>query len=189
MKRLFDIIISALCMVLFSPLIISCYIIIKIGGGPACYKQERIGLHGKPFFIYKFRSMVVDAEKEGAELLQKDNDPRLTKIGKFLRSHHLDELPQLWNVFVGDMAFVGPRPERRYYIEQIIQRDPRYERLYALRPGVTSYATLKNGYTNTIDKMLVRLEMDLYYLEHQSLWMDAKILWKTFADIISGKIF
>ena len=139
--------------------------------------------------IYKFRSMIVDAEKEGEELLQQEDDPRLTRIGRFMRAHHLDELPQLWNVFVGDMAFVGPRPERRYYIEQIIQRDPRYERLYALRPGVTSYATLKNGYTNTLDKMLVRLEMDLYYLEHQSLWMDAKILWKTFADIISGKIF
>jgi lipopolysaccharide/colanic/teichoic acid biosynthesis glycosyltransferase len=133
--------------------------------------------------------MIVDAEKEGEELLQQEDDPRLTRIGRFMRAHHLDELPQLWNVFVGDMAFVGPRPERRYYIEQIIQRDPRYERLYALRPGVTSYATLKNGYTNTLDKMLVRLEMDLYYLEHQSLWMDAKILWKTFADIISGKIF
>jgi lipopolysaccharide/colanic/teichoic acid biosynthesis glycosyltransferase len=101
----------------------------------------------------------------------------------------LDELPQLWNVLMGDMAFVGPRPERKYYIDQIMERDPRYERLYALRPGVTSYATLKNGYTDTIDKMLVRLEMDLYYLEHQSLWMDAKILWKTFTNIVSGKIF
>ena len=170
-------------------LILVCWAIIKMGGGPAIYKQERIGLGGRPFYIYKFRSMIVDAEKEGEELLQQEDDPRLTRIGRFMRAHHLDELPQLWNVFVGDMAFVGPRPERRYYIEQIIQRDPRYERLYALRPGVTSYATLKNGYTNTLDKMLVRLEMDLYYLEHQSLWMDAKILWKTFADIISGKIF
>ena len=98
-------------------------------------------------------------------------------------------MPQLWNVLMGDMAFVGPRPERKYYIDQIMKRDPRYERLYVLRPGVTSYATLKNGYTDTIDKMLIRLKMDLYYLEHQSLWMDAKILWKTFINIISGKIF
>ena len=184
-----DLVVAAICLLVFSPLILVCWAIIKMGGGPAIYKQERIGLGGRPFYIYKFRSMIVDAEKEGEELLQQEDDQRLTRIGRFMRAHHLDELPQLWNVFVGDMAFVGPRPERRYYIEQIIQRDPRYERLYALRPGVTSYATLKNGYTNTLDKMLVRLEMDLYYLEHQSLWMDAKILWKTFADIISGKIF
>ena len=189
MKRTIDLIISAFCLVLFSPLMLLCFLAIKIGGGPAIYKQERIGLGGRPFYIYKFRSMVVDAEKEGEELLQQDDDPRLTRIGKFLRAHHLDELPQLWNVFIGDMAFVGPRPERKYYIDQIMQRDSRYERLYVLRPGITSYATLKNGYTDTIDKMLVRLEMDLYYLEHQSLWTDAKILWKTFANIVSGKIF
>jgi len=175
--------------VLFSPLIISCYIIIKIGGGPACYKQERIGLHGKTFFIYKFRSMVVDAEKEGAELLQTDNDPRLTKIGKFLRSHHLDELPQLWNVFIGDMSFIGPRPERKYYIDKIMDIDPRYEKLYQIRPGITSYATLHNGYTDTMEKMLRRLELDLYYLDHMSLWMDIKILVKTFWSIVSGRIF
>ena len=189
MKRLIDFIIAALCLVVFSPLILVCWLSIKIGGGPAIYKQERIGLGGKPFYIYKFRSMVVDAEKEGEELLQQENDPRLTRIGRFMRAHHLDELPQLWNVFVGDMAFVGPRPERKYYIDQIMARDPRYEQLYALRPGVTSYATLKNGYTDTIDKMLIRLNMDLYYLKHQSLWMDAKILWTTFARIVLGKIF
>ena len=189
MKRLIDFIVSALCLIVFSPLILACWLAIKLGGGPAIYKQERIGLGGRPFYIYKFRSMVIDAEKEGEELLQQDNDPRLTRIGRFLRAHHLDELPQLWNVFTGDMAFVGPRPERKYYIDQIMQRDSRYERLDALRPGITSYATLKNGYTDTIDKMMVRLEMDLYYLEHQSLWTDAKILWKTFANIVSGKIF
>ena len=189
MKRVIDIIVSAICLIVFSPLILGCWLAIKLGGGPAIYKQERIGLGGRPFYIYKFRSMVVDAEKEGEELLQQDDDPRLTRIGKFLRPHHLDELPQLWNVFIGDMSFVGPRPERQYYIDQIMQRDARYERLYALRPGITSYATLKNGYTDTIDKMLIRLEMDLYYLEHQSLWTDAKILWKTFTNIVSGKIF
>ncbi len=189
MKRFIDFVISVFCLIIFSPLFLICYLAIKIGGGPAIYRQERIGRGGRPFFIYKFRSMVIDAEKEGAELLNLDNDPRLTKIGRFLRNHHLDELPQLWNVFMGDMAFVGPRPERKYYIDQIMERDSRYERLYALRPGVTSYATLKNGYTDTIDKMLIRLEMDLYYLEHQSLWMDAKILFRTFYDIISGRIF
>lgn len=189
MKRTIDIIVSALCLILFSPLMLLCFLAIKIGGGPAIYRQERIGQGGKPFYILKFRTMVVDAEKEGEELLQQENDPRLTKIGRFLRNHHLDELPQLWNVLVGDMAFVGPRPERRYYIDQIMERDPRYERLYVLRPGVTSYATLKNGYTDTIEKMLVRLEMDLYYLEHQSLVTDMKILFMTFGKIVSGRIF
>jgi lipopolysaccharide/colanic/teichoic acid biosynthesis glycosyltransferase len=188
-KRIIDFVVAVVCLILFSPLILVCWLLIKTDGQPAIYRQERIGLGGKPFYIYKFRSMVVDAEKEGEELLQQNDDPRLTRIGKILRSHHLDELPQLWNVLKGDMAFVGPRPERKYYIDQIMQRDSRYQRLYALRPGVTSYATLKNGYTDNIEKMLRRLEMDLYYLEHQSLWTDAKILWKTFKDIISGKIF
>ncbi len=189
MKRTLDLLIALLCLIVFSPLILVCYIAIKVGGGPAIYKQERIGLGGKPFYIYKFRSMVVDAEKEGKELLQQEDDPRLTRIGRFLRSHHLDELPQLWNVLIGDMAFVGPRPERKYFIRQILEHDPRYEQLYALRPGVTSYATLHNGYTDTMEKMLKRLEMDLYYLEHHTLWMDAKILWQTFLSIIFGRKF
>ena len=189
MKRTLDFIIAVVCLIVFSPLLLACWLAIKIGGGPAIYKQERIGRGGRPFYIYKFRSMIVDAEKEGEELLQEENDPRLTKIGRILRKHHLDELPQLWNVMIGDMAFVGTRPERKYYIDQIMERDHRYELLFSMRPGVTSYATLHNGYTDTIDKMLIRLEMDLYYLEHQTLGMDAKILWQTFTNIISGKIF
>lgn len=189
MKRLFDFVIAALCLIIFSPLILVCWLIIKIGGGPAIYRQERIGLGGKPFYIYKFRSMVVDAEKEGEELLQQENDPRLTRIGHFLREHHLDELPQLWNVLKGDMAFVGPRPERKYFIDQIMARDPRYVQLYQIRPGVTSYATLYNGYTDTLEKMLRRLELDLYYLEHRSWWLDTKILYKTFINIVFGKKF
>ena len=144
MKRIIDLILSAFCLIIFSPLLLLCYLAIKIGGGPAIYKQERIGLHGKPFYIYKFRSMVIDAEKEGEELLQQEDDPRLTKIGRILRTHHLDELPQLWNVFKGDMAFVGYRPERKFYIDQIMQHNPRYAELYQIRPGVTSYATLYN---------------------------------------------
>ena len=189
MKRFIDFIISACCLLVFSPLFLICFLAIKLSGGPVIYKQERIGLHGKPFYIYKFRSMKTNAEENGEELLQSENDPRLTKVGRFLRSHHLDELPQLWNVFIGDMAFVGYRPERPYYIRQIMQHDSRYEQLYVLRPGVTSYATLKNGYTDTIEKMLKRLEFDLYYLEHQSLWTDFKILVQTFLNIVSGKIF
>lgn len=190
MKRVTDFTISTLCILIFSPLIVVCYIAIKLGGGPAIYKQERIGLGGKPFYIYKFRTMIVDAEQENEKpCLQSDDDPRLTRIGKFLRAHHLDELPQLWNVLRGDMAFVGPRPERKYFINQIMKRDPRYALLYQIRPGVTSYATLYNGYTYTMEKMLQRLNFDLYYLEHRSWWLDIKILWLTFLSIASGKKF
>ena len=116
-------------------------------------------------------------------------DERLTRIGKFLRKHHLDELPQLWNVLCGDMSFIGPRPERKFYIDQIMERDPRYKNLYQIRPGVTSYATLYNGYTDTMEKMLRRLDMDLYYLEHRSWWFDARILGKTFIKMIFGRVF
>lgn len=189
MKRITDMFLAAICLVIFSPLILLCYLTIKIGGGPAFYKQERIGKGGRPFYIYKFRSMVIDAEKEGEELLQQENDPRLTKIGRFMRKHHLDELPQLWNVLIGDMSFVGPRPERKYYIDLIIKQDARYKKLYQLRPGVTSYATLHNGYTDTMEKMLTRLKLDLDYLEHQSLILDAKILTQTFLYIVFGKKF
>jgi len=189
LKRAFDFVVAFICLIVFSPLILICYIAIKLGGGPAIYKQERIGLEGKPFYIYKFRTMVIDAEKNGEMLFQHENEERMTKIGKLLRRHHLDELPQLWNVLIGDMSFVGYRPERPYYIKKIMERDARYEMMYQIRPGVTSYATLNNGYTDNIEKMLKRLEYDLYYLEHQSLMMDIKILWVTFVKIISGKIF
>lgn len=189
-KRIIDFLIAAGCLIIFSPLFLICYIAVKWeDGGSAFYQQERIGLHGKPFFIYKFRSMRVDAEKDGSALYQHEKDERMTKVGKFLRDHHLDELPQLWNVLKGDMAFIGPRPERQYYIDQIIQRNPRYTELYQIRPGVTSYATLYNGYTDTLEKMLKRLELDLYYLEHRSWWFDMKILFKTFISIVFGKKF
>ena len=176
LKRATDFIIALFCLIIFSPLFLICYIAVRReDGGPAIFKQERIGLNGKPFNIYKFRSMRVDA--------------RLTKVGKFLREHHLDELPQLWNVLKGDMAFIGPRPERKFYIDQIMEHDPRYKCLYQIRPGVTSYATLYNGYTDTMEKMLKRLELDLYYLEHRSWLFDAKILAMTFINIAFGKKF
>lgn len=191
-KRLFDMIASMIVMIVFSPLFIVCYILVRReDGGPAIYKQERIGRFGRPFNIYKFRTMRLDAEAMGPQLSHGggDNDPRLTKIGKFLRAHHLDELPQLWNVFVGDMALVGHRPERKFYIDQIMEHDKRYEYLYQIRPGVTSYATFYNGYTDTMEKMLRRLEYDLYYLGHRSWIFDVKILLKTFFGIIFGKKF
>ena len=191
-KRLFDFLISGCSLVIFSPLFVICYILIKLeDGGPAIYKQERIGRFGRPFTIYKFRSMRTDAEKFGPALSHAsgETDPRLTKIGTFLRTHHLDELPQLWNVLTGDMAFIGYRPERKFYIDQIMQHDPRYAFLYQIRPGVTSYATLNFGYTDTMEKMLRRLELDLYYLKNRSWWFDCKVLVMTFVSIIFGKKF
>jgi lipopolysaccharide/colanic/teichoic acid biosynthesis glycosyltransferase len=189
-KRVADVVVAAICLVIFSPLFLICYIAVKLeDGGPAIFKQERIGLRGLPFTIYKFRSMKKDAEKDGPQLAGHENSHRMTKVGLFLRNHHLDELPQLWNVLIGDMTFIGPRPERKYYIDQIIKHDPRYTELYQIRPGVTSYATLYNGYTDTMEKMLKRLELDLYYLENRSWWFDTKILIKTFLSIICGKKF
>ena len=189
-KRTVDIIISAITLVVFSPLFLYCYLIIKKeDGGPAIFSQERIGFHGKPFYIYKFRSMKTDAEKDGPALFCHESHDRLTKAGKFLREHHLDELPQLWNVLKGDMSFIGPRPERKFYIDQIMEHNPDYVKLYQIRPGVTSYATLYNGYTDTMEKMLRRLDLDLYYLDHNSLLFDMKILWMTFTSIVFGKKF
>jgi lipopolysaccharide/colanic/teichoic acid biosynthesis glycosyltransferase len=133
--------------------------------------------------------MRLDAEKFGPALYKGGADPRMTRVGKFLREHHLDELPQLWNVFIGDMSFIGPRPERKFYIDQIMERDPRYRFLFQIRPGVTSYATLYNGYTDTLEKMIRRLRYDLFYLEHRSWWFDFKILVKTFLNIVFGKKF
>ena len=133
--------------------------------------------------------MKVNAEKDGPQLAKSKEDNRLTTTGKFLRLHHLDELPQLWNVAKGDMAFVGPRPERKYYIDKIMEKDYRYSYLYQIRPGVTSYATLTNGYTGNIEKMLKRLELDLFYLEHRSWSLDIKILGMTFLKIVFGKKF
>lgn len=189
-KRLLDLIISTCCLIVFSPLFLVIWIAIKMeDGGPAIYRQERIGRFGRPFNIYKFRSMKMDAEAAGPALFAGDEDPRLTKVGRFIRAHHLDELPQLWNVFCGDMAFVGPRPERKFYIDQIMEKDPRYAYLYQIRPGVTSYATYYNGYTDTLEKMIRRLQYDLYYLKHRSWWFDMKVLWMTFRSIVFGKKF
>lgn len=189
-KRIFDFFVASVTLIVFSPLMLFCYLAIKMDdGGPAIYAQERIGRFGRKFRIYKFRSMRMDAEKAGPQLSaqQGQGDNRLTKVGRFIRAHHLDELPQLWNVFCGDMSFIGPRPERKFFIDQIMEYDHRYTYLYQIRPGVTSYATLYNGYTDTMEKMLKRLEYDLYYLGHRSWFFDIKILWLTFWKIVSGK--
>ena len=190
-KRGTDILLSFLLLLIFSPLIALCALFVKLeDGGPVIFAQERIGRGGKPFNIYKFRSMRVDAEVSGTPALYSgEDDPRLTRTGRFLRAHHLDELPQLWNVLKGDMSFIGYRPERKYYIDRIMACNARYRFLYQIRPGVTSYATLYNGYTDTLEKMLTRLDLDLYYLRNHSLWFDAKVLGLTFLSIVSGKKF
>lgn len=190
LKRILDCVASGLGLIVFSPLFLIIWIAIRLeSSGPAIFSQERIGYLGRPFTIYKFRSMRIDSEKDGHPALCSKDDSRLTKVGKFLRDHHLDELPQLWNVFRGDMSFVGPRPERKYFIDKIMQLNDSYERLYQLRPGLFSWATLYNGYTDTMDKMLTRLHMDIDYLENRTLVMDTKIIWLTVMSIISGKKF
>lgn len=191
MKRLFDLVCVFFASIFFSPFFIAVYIAIKLeDGGPAIFKQERIGRGGKPFMLYKFRSMKVNAEGDGKpQLWQGAEDARLTKVGKFIRNHHLDELPQFWNIWKGDMSFVGYRPERQYFIDQIVKENPDYVKLYAMRPGVFSEATLYNGYTDTMEKMLKRLEMDLDYMERQSLWLDIVIIFKTGVSILTGKKF
>lgn len=190
-KRSCDLVISGILLIVFSPLIAICSLAVLIEDGrPVLYTQERIGRGGRPFQILKFRSMRVDAEAKGVpQLYSGDDDPRLTRVGKFLRQHHLDELPQLWNVFRGDMSFIGYRPERQYYIDKIMAVNPRYRYLYQIRPGVTSYATLYNGYTDTLEKMLTRLDLDLYYLRHHSVAFDIRVLGMTFLRIVFGKKF
>ena len=189
-KRIFDFTCSFLALIILSPVFLVVAITLLCqGDGSVFFKQERIGYKGKPFNILKFRTMRVDSESNGEPRLAAVNDERLTKVGKFLREHHLDELPQLLNVLLGDMSFVGPRPERRYFIEKIRQENPNYDYLYMIRPGLTSMATLHNGYTDTMEKMLKRLDMDLEYLQKRSLWLDMKLIFTTFLFIVNGKKF
>ena len=190
-KRAFDFSLALISLLVFSPLIALIALLIKWEDpkGDVIYKQERIGYKGRPFILYKFRSMRMDAEANNSPQLFTDGDSRLTKVGAFIRAHHLDEFPQLWNVIKGDMSFVGPRPERQFFIDQIMEHNPDYTRLYAVRPGLFSYATLYNGYTDTIEKMLERLRLDLKYLDNYSLWVDVKIIFLTAFSIIFGKKF
>lgn len=189
-KRVFDFTCSFFGLVVLSPVFLIVYISLRLqNDGSVIFKQERIGFKGKPFNIYKFRTMRTDSESNGKPQLAAKGDERLTKVGKFLREHHLDELPQLFNVFVGDMSFVGPRPERQYFIDKIKKENPNYDYIYLMRPGLTSLATIYNGYTDTMEKMLKRLEMDLDYLQKRSLWYDLRIIVTTVLYIITGKKF
>ncbi len=175
-KRLLDVTISLSASVVIFPVFAILAILIKRSSkGPVIYKQERIGRYGKPFYIYKLRSMVEDAER-GTPALSSKNDNRITPIGKFLRKTHLDEIPQFFNVLKGDMSLVGPRPERQYYIDQIVEHAPHYTLLHKLRPGITSWGQVKYGYASSVEEMLERLPYDMIYLKNISLYMDFKIM-------------
>jgi len=189
LKRLIDFLAAFFGILILSPILLLVFLLIWLAGGDAIYKQERIGYKGRTFTIYKFRTMRKDAEKNGIPRTAEERSEQMTKIGRFLRDHHLDELPQLFNVLNGDMSLVGPRPERQVFIDKIMEVNPNYVHIYKMRPGLTSQATLYNGYTDTMEKMLTRLDMDLEYLTTRSLWGDCMIIFKTAFSIISGKKF
>lgn len=187
LKRIFDVIISILAMVILSPVYLVTAIIVKCTSpGPVFYAQERIGYRGKPFRMHKFRSMYVDAEQAGPAL-SKDDDPRITPFGRFMRKVRLDEIPQFYNVLRGTMSLVGPRPERQFYIDQIVKRAPEYLLLQRIKPGITSWGQVKYGYASTVDEMLERLRYDLLYLDNMSLTTDLKILLYTVIIIFQGR--
>lgn len=189
-KRSFDILVALCAALVFSPfiIIIALAIWLEDRHNPI-FSQLRIGKNGKQFTLYKFRSMCVESESDGVPQLCQKHDSRLTRVGEFLRNHHLDEFPQLWNVLKGEMSVVGPRPERPYFTEKILEEYPDYAKLSAIRPGLFSEATLYNGYTETMAQMIRRAEMDLDYLKGYSFLRDIKIIWLTAYSIISGKKF
>jgi exopolysaccharide biosynthesis polyprenyl glycosylphosphotransferase len=188
LKRSGDILLSLLALIVLSPVYLLLAILIKLDSkGPVFYSQERIGYHKKPFMIFKFRTMINNAESENGPQLSSEGDQRITKIGRFLRKYRLDELPQFWNVLRGDMSMVGPRPEREFFIRQILKKAPYYSLLHQVRPGITSWGMVKHGYASTVDEMVERARFDLIYLENISLIVDMKILLHTVNTVIKGR--
>jgi len=186
-KRLFDIVFSLVALVLLVPVLAVLAVLVRLSSpGPIIFRQERIGKNGRPFTIYKFRTMYADAEKEGPAL-SREGDPRITPIGRWLRKTRLDELPQFWNVLKGDMSLVGPRPERQYYIDQIVQRAPEYKQLLKVRPGITSLGMVKYGYASSVEEMVERLRYDLIYLANRSFLLDLKILLYTVLRVLQAR--
>jgi len=185
-KKVFDIVLSFFFIILLLPVYLSIAVAIKLSSkGPIVYKQQRIGKNGKVFDILKFRSMVKNAEKDGPELSFID-DPRITKLGMFMRKTRLDEIPQFVNVILGDMSIVGPRPERQYYIDQIVQKAPEYMLLLKVKPGITSLGQVKFGYAENLEQMLERLKFDVIYIKNMSLYFDFKILINTIITVLKG---
>lgn len=186
-KRFIDIVLSLIAIILLIPVYIGLAIAVKISSkGPVFFKQERVGLNGKKFNIIKFRTMYVDAEAKGPQL-SSSSDPRITKSGRFMRKVRLDEFPQFYNVIVGDMSLVGPRPERQFFIDQIVEREPQFLQLTTVRPGITSWGQVKYGYAENVDQMLQRMKFDLLYLKNMSLALDFKILLYTVLIIVKAK--
>lgn len=188
LKRLMDIVLSLIMLIVTSPVTILAAIAIKLESeGPVFYKQERMGMNGKIFKIIKFRTMIKDAEKHTGPVWSKKDDPRITKVGKILRKIRLDEIPQAINILKGDMSFVGPRPERPYFVEKLSKEIPLYKRRLKVRPGLTGWAQVKHKYDETIDDVKIKLRYDLFYIENMSLRLDFKIILRTIFVVLFGK--
>lgn len=186
LKRILDITVSSVILSILTPLFLLIALMIKLNSrGPVFFKQNRVGQKSNPFFIYKFRTMKENAEDDGPQL-SSENDPRVTSVGRILRKYRLDELPQFFNVLKGDMSLVGPRPERRYYIDEIVKVAPHYKHLLRVKPGITSWGQVKYGYAENVEEMVNRLKFDILYIENMSLGMDLKILFYTVLTILKG---